>query len=135
MNEMEKYWFLKSMEYEAEIKRLRNILASDYHTQKDLDRAKHMGDLEAKVKRLRETVRQMQLDAEDKNRQVQATGLIVNCTGCEGGGPREKERLNEDVVQHVERIAKRLRAWWSGENYRQARAASRDGQSRTGRGE
>ena len=60
----------------------------------------------------------MQLRSADNNAKNYATGLIVNCTGCEQGGPFSKEDLSEKKVQAVEAIAQRLRAWWEGQKYR-----------------
>ena len=114
-------WFLRCCEFEAENKRLLNILASDYHTQKDLDRAKHTGDLEAKCKRLRELVRHMQLQAEENDARNYATGLIVRCTGCDAGRPFDAEHLTEERVVEVEHLARRLRRWWEGHKWRLAR--------------
>lgn len=122
MNEVD--WFLLYCKVEAVNKRLTHALASDYHTQKDLDRAKHMGDLEAKNRKLKETVRRMQLEAERNNEKNYATGLIVRCTGCRAGQPFDGEHLTEERVKIVEELAGRLRRWWNGHKWRLARDAA-----------
>lgn len=97
---------------EHEIDRLNEILKSDYHSQKDLNRAKHMADLERKVKVLQEEVRKMQLSAEQHNAKNYATGLIVRCTGCVGGQPFKGEELTWERVKEVRNIANRLEDWY-----------------------
>ena len=89
----------------------------------DLRRAEHVRSLGEKVKRLRAQVRAMQMKAEEHNRRAYATGLIVNCTGCDAGAPANADQLTEDRVREVESIACRLRAWWTNHDYRARRAA------------
>lgn len=98
--------------------RLVNLLRSEYHTNKALNHAMHVADLELKVKRQAETIREMQEKAERFNKLLFATGYIVNCTGCEAGSPDKAEELTEEKVQYVEMLAKRLRTWWDNHQYR-----------------
>lgn len=77
-----------------------------------MGRPQHMAELEAKVRDLKCQVRQMQLDAERKNRELYASRYFVGCTGCWPGGPVGKETLTEADVVAVETMARRLREWW-----------------------
>lgn len=114
----ESNWFNHFLVQDHENKRLRQILESRYHNESELNRALHVADLEAKNKRLRTELRGMQVSAERRNRESWATGLIVNCTGCDSGGPEKYEDLTEDRVEEVERLAGRLRRWWDNHEYR-----------------
>ncbi len=111
-------WFLEYRIEEHENKRLRNLLASKYHNNHKLNRAIHMADLEECNKRLKEEVRRMQLAAQRHNLEAYATGLIVNCTGCDAGKPSQGEDLTEEKVKMVEQLAQRLRTWWNNYSYR-----------------
>lgn len=102
-------------------KRLENLLRSEYRTNKELNHALHMADLEAKVKRQSREIRLMQECAEHHNRESYATGLIVRCTGCDAGMPFNGAELTEDRVREVECIASRLRTWFTNHQYRKAR--------------
>ncbi len=106
-------WFLSFLIREKECERLHKLLESDYHTNKELNKALHMSDLEDKNRKLKEEVRNMQLKAEEFNNLLYATGLIVKCTGCESGRPFDSESLTEEKVMTVERISARLRSWWN----------------------
>lgn len=101
-----------------ERRRLESLLRSEYHTDKDLNRAKHMADLEQKCKQQGETIAYLQACLTRRNRELFATRLIVNCTGCEEGAPYKSNELTEERVQAVERIATRLRRWWNTHLYR-----------------
>lgn len=105
-------WFPQYYTARKEIDRLRNVLKSDYHNDKSINRALHMADLEEKNRRLKREVRAMQEAAEKKNVTLKATGLIVGCTGCEAGAPTNSENITEATVQRVENIAIRMRTWW-----------------------
>jgi len=74
--------------------------------------AEHIRHLETKNQRLKHEIRIMQQKAEIFNDRLFATELIVGCTGCVPGGPRNYKNLTEARVCEVERIAKRLRTWW-----------------------
>lgn len=111
-------WFNEFLMWKEESKRLRQILLSEYHTEKNINRAKHVADLESKVKKLKKEVRHMQVCAERHNLESYATGLIVNCTGCEAGKPFEGENLTEEKVREVETIAMRLRTWFDNHQWR-----------------
>lgn len=109
------------MKWHAEKERadmLESVLLS-FLTEKELKRSEHMHHLEEKNKKLKHEIRVMQEKAEEFNRLNYATGLIVNCTGCEGGAPFDSENLTEEKVKTVEMIAKRLRSWWNGHCYRE----------------
>ncbi len=84
--------------------------------------AAHLADVNTKNKRLKETVRQMQLDAERHNAEAYATGLIVHCTGCEPGKPFKGEELTEERVRAIEQISSRVRSWFNNHKYRKSRA-------------
>ena len=114
----ERSWFSQYLVEERELKRTRQILKSKYYTEKDLNRALHVSDLEEKVKRLKKEVRDMQVYAENHNRTAYATGLIVNCTGCDAGEPLNGGELTEDRVKEVEVLASRLRTWFDNHKYR-----------------
>lgn len=105
--------FIKWLAAEHDNKRLRQVLLSEYHTDKSVRHAQHVADLEVKCKRLSKEVRRMQEKAEVFNRQLFATGLIVHCTGCDRGAPFEGDQLTEERVQEVERLAGRLRTWFN----------------------
>jgi AmiR/NasT family two-component response regulator len=111
-------WIVPFMAAEHDNDRLRALLASDYHTDKSLRHALHVADLETKCKRLRKEVRTMQEAAERHNKIAYATGLIVNCTGCDEGQPFNGLELTEERVAEVERIAARLRTWFENHQYR-----------------
>lgn len=111
-------WFPEYLIASRDNERLRNLLESDYRTDKELNRALHMADLELKCKRLRGEVRSMQVAAEQHNIRHYATGLIIRCTGCEPGAPANADELTEERVEAVERIARRLRTWWEGHKHR-----------------
>lgn len=100
------------------IRRLENLLARRYHTERDLNRALHVADLESANKRLRAEIRMMQEAAERHNVEAFATGLIVHCTGCEAGAPFNADQLTEEKVRMVEGIAERLRTWWNNHQRR-----------------
>ena len=102
-------------------------LLSQLMNGRDLRRASHIRDLGEKVKKLRRTVRHLQECAESKNNQLYATGLIVNCTGCEAGRPCNAENLTEEKVQQVELIARRLRVWWNNHNWRHLKRKQKRG--------
>lgn len=97
--------------------RLEDILKREF-SHEELKRAEHFRGIENKNKRLREEVRSMQLKAEEFNRLLYATGLIVHCTGCIAGAPDHYKDLTEEKVQQVEQIARRLRLWWNCNKHR-----------------
>lgn len=119
-------WFDYYMAADHELNRLRSLLRSEYHNDKSLRHAQHVADLESKNKKLREEVREMQVCAERHNRLLYATGLIVNCTGCDRGGPFNAEELTEEKVNEVELLARRLRSWWNNHQWRLRRAAEQE---------
>lgn len=82
-------------------------------SQNDLRLGEHLHYVERKNLLLKREVRSMQEKAEEFNKLLYATGLIVNCTGCEAGGPANPENLTEEKVKKVEMIAQRLRSWWN----------------------
>lgn len=86
-------------------------------------RLTHMYDLERKNRVLKREVRAAQIALEDRNRTVAATNLVINCTGCDAGGPPDREAVTEEVVAEVERIARRLRTWLRNHQDRAARDA------------
>jgi hypothetical protein len=88
---------------------------------KDLNYISHIHDLEEKNKKLKQEVRTMQVKAEEVNKTLYATGLIVNCTGCIAGHPDHYEDLTEEKVREVELIASRLRTWWGNYQWRISR--------------
>ena len=114
-------WFLEYRVEDHENKRLRNLLKSRYHNDHELNRAIHMSDLEERNRRLKEEVRSMQLAAHRHNLEAYATGLIVNCTGCDAGQPFEGKDLTEERVKMVEQLARRLRTWLNTHSYRNNR--------------
>jgi hypothetical protein len=118
-------WFMAYMAADHERRRLESLLKSEYRNNKSLRRAVHVADLEQKNKKLRSEIRVMQECAERHNREAYATGLIVNCTGCERGGPFNANELTEERVRQVELIAKRLRTWWDNHVDRKQREASK----------
>ncbi|MEK6878861.1 MAG: hypothetical protein AABY22_04600 [Nanoarchaeota archaeon] len=71
--------------------RLKQILESDYHTKKELNRTLHVADLEALAKKHRRETKIMQEKAEIFNAQLE---------------------------REVEEIAKRLRIWFNSHKYR-----------------
>lgn len=117
------HWMEQSAIADRECERLHAVLSSRYHTDRDLNRALHMADLETKNAKLKEEVRTMQVAAEEHNARNYATGLIVRCTGCESGKPFEGELLSEERVQEVEKIARRLRRWFENHKRRLEREA------------
>lgn len=118
-NREQRDWFGEYLIQERRAERFQTLLAHDVDlTDKDFGRAAHMADLEIKNARLKDEVRTMQVAAEKHNRRNYATGLIVNCTGCDRGGPANFEGLTEERVQEVERIAARLRTWWTNHQSR-----------------
>lgn len=91
-------------------------------TNKEIGRACHIHDLEKKIKHLQLEVTHQREAAEYRNRQLQATNLIVSCSGgCESGIMGSRDRINEEMVSGVERIAKRLRSWWTNYQFKQAK--------------
>ncbi len=107
-----KNYLMELMAMEERALRAERLLNADLTT-KEVGRAHHIADLEQKNKRLKKEVRMMQQKAEVFNRQLFATGLIVNCTGCIPGAPANYQDLTEEKVQEVEHIAQRLRTWWN----------------------
>lgn len=105
-------WFKSYLIRDKECERLRKLFTSEYHNSKELNKALHMSDLEAKNKALKREVRLMQEKAEEFNRLLYATGYIVNCTGCWAGRPNNAEELTEEKVKTLEILATRLRGWW-----------------------
>ena len=119
MNEhdrMMEYWN-EMWEWRDKAEKLEEILKEDYTT-KEINRAEHIRGLETKNRRLKKEIREMQLKAEEFNKLLYATGLIVHCTGCLPGAPANYEDLTEEKVQQVERIAQRLRTWWKNNKRR-----------------
>jgi len=96
--------------------RLERLLTSEYRN--DFEHALHMSDLEHKNKVLKLEITMMRERAEWHNVRLYATGLIVNCTGCERGKPFDGEQLTEERVREVESIADRLRTWFSNHKHR-----------------
>ena len=123
-----KDWFAEYMLVEKLLEQANNTLKSVYHTDKELNKAKHVASLESKNKKLKQEVRQMQLKAEEFNKKLYATGLIVNCTGCIPGAPDHYDDLTEGKVKQVENIAIRLRTWWNNYQYRKEREKNKNGQ-------
>lgn len=75
------------------------------------------------IKRLREEIRQMQLAAERRNRDLDALHLVWCDGGCEtgvhrfdGGGP---EAIHQEIVDAAVRNTERLKRWWANRLYRQ----------------
>jgi len=121
-SDMKKDWFIEYQLCEKLLEQANNTLKSTYHNDKDLNKAKHVAALETKNKKLKREVRSMQVKAEEFNKKLYATGLIVNCTGCIPGAPDHYEDLTEEKVKTVENIALRLRIWWDNYQYRKKRA-------------
>lgn len=117
-------WFTQYYAADRELERTKAILSTRYHNDQELNKAKHMADLEVKNRRLKEEVRQMQVAAERHNRTAYATGLIVNCTGCVAGKPFRGEELTEERVSEVEHLARRLRTWF--DRYQDLKKQGRD---------
>lgn len=89
-------------------------------TNKEIGRACHIHDLEKKVKKLQKEVTFQREVAEYRNRQLKAANLIVSCTGgCDTGIIGFPDKITEEIVTEVERIAKRLRGWWVNYQSRQ----------------
>lgn len=118
MNDNSSGFFNEYLEYQREYYRLKNILKSTYHTDKDLNRALHMADLENKVKELQNNIRTMQEKAEYFNKVLYATGLIVNCTGCFRGRPKGGEYLTEEKMRQLEHLVSRIRIWFNNHKWR-----------------
>lgn len=116
-------WFWQYYLERHERNRLKQVLTATYHTEKELNRAVHVADLEEKVARLKREVRWMQEASERRNKEAWATGLIVHCTGCEAGAPENASDLTEEKVKAVEGVARRLRAWWNNHTARLERKA------------
>lgn len=110
--------FIKWLAAAHDNRRLRRLLKTEYHTDKAVRHALHVSDLEEKCKKLRREVREMQVKAEVHNKQLFATGLIVNCTGCDRGGPLNGDELTEERVREIERIAARVRTWFNNHKHR-----------------
>lgn len=123
MTPKDRSWFAQYVVEQHERERLESVLRSTYHTAKDLNHAKHMADLEEKCRRQGEEIRFLQDKAHEHNVTAYATGLIVNCTGCEAGKPFQGEELTEERVREVETIAKRLRIWFTNHKSRLEHAA------------
>ena len=81
-------------------------------TEKEIGRACHIHDLEAKVRKLRNELTYQREAAEYRNRQLKAVNLVVSCYGCDAGLIGDPESINESMVFEVEQIAIRLRKWW-----------------------
>ncbi len=112
------YWFRTYYILDKEYNRLEKLLKSDFKTDKDWNRALHMIDLESKNKKLKDEITILREKAEVFNKQLYATGLIVNCTGCDAGKPFDGENLTEEKVKMVEQLAGRLRVWFDNHKYR-----------------
>jgi hypothetical protein len=109
---MTKNWFKEYDEWRKRAESAERLLSKNL-TSQEIGRAHHIADLETKNARLKQQVRMMQEKAEEVNKILFATKLIVNCTGCLPGGPDDCENLTEEKIQEVENIAKRLRTWWN----------------------
>lgn len=87
-----------------------------------MSQADHIRGLEAKCRAQARQLTIMREAAEDRNAMLDASGVIVNCTGCFRGGPKGWELLThaeiEARVVHAEDIAKRLRTWWTNIQWR-----------------
>lgn len=94
-------------------------LLTHVFTKKEIGRASHIHDLEAKVKHLQREITNQREAAEYRNRQLKATNLIVSCSGgCENGIFGSRDRIDEELVGDVETIASRLRSWLTNHNSR-----------------
>jgi len=118
------YWRQNCMEdfheqftWQERALRAERLLNADL-TPKEIGRGHHLADLEVKNDRLKREVRLMQEKAEVFNIKLDATGLIVHCTGCLRGAPANYEDLTEERVIEVENIAARLRVWWNNNRKR-----------------
>jgi len=88
-------------------------------TRKEIGRACHIHDLEIKVKRLKKEVTEQKLVSEYRTRQLKAANLITLCSGgCIDGILGSYEKIDNNFVSDVERIAKRLRTWLTNYNYK-----------------
>lgn len=114
----ERYWQVIYELYKSQnkIRRLERAMKVKYGDHVEL--IKHLGDLEKKNKNLKKEVRNMQIKAEEFNRKLYATGLIVNCTGCWGGRPFEGEKLTQEKVDEIIHLANRLKSWWTNNKNR-----------------
>ncbi len=120
IDDLSNYWFDEYLNYKARAEKAEAVLKSLLPTT-DILRAGHVVDMGKKIRRLRGTVRSMQRKAEEFNREMYATGLIIHCTGCEAGGPANPEGLTEERVKEIERIAQRMRTWWNNHSSRKRR--------------
>lgn len=118
MDDKSHNWFDSFLEYKHEYERLKNILTSTYHTDKELNRALHMTDLEVKNAALQDEVRGMQEKAQYFNKVLYATGLITNCTGCFRGRPKGGEYLTEEKMRTLEHLVSRIRIWFNNHKWR-----------------
>ncbi len=97
-------------------KLLENVL-----TKKEIGRACHIHDLEEKVKQLQFEVTNQREAAEYRNRQLEVTNLIALCSGgCKGGILGSDDKVTEEMVSDVEKIAERLRSWLVNHHGRKA---------------
>jgi len=110
-------WFKEYCEWRNRAEKAERLV-NNYLTPSQIAKANHLADLEDKNRRLKSEVRNMQEKAEIFNRQLYATGLIVNCTGCLVGGPANPQDLTEEKVQIIEQLAKRIRTWWKNNQHR-----------------
>ncbi len=101
-------------------KLLRHVL-----TNQEIGRACHIHDLETKVKNLQNQITNQREVAEYRNRQLKTANLIVLCSGgCEGGILGSQDKIDEELVGDVEKIARRLRTWLTNYRGRQERKVS-----------
>ena len=114
-------WICREVYWQTRCRFMEGLLAMMFKG-KDVRRAAHIKQLEARVRDLRRKVTEMQRVVEDRNRQLVATNLIVGCTGCDAGSPPDMDAVTEDVVASVEEIAKRLRSWFVNHEGRKRRA-------------
>lgn len=100
--------------------RLAEELLKHVLTRKEIGRACHIHDLEIKVKRLQDEITEQRLIAEYRNGQLRAANLITYCTGgCKGGICGYDEKVDEELVSEVEKIAKRIRIWLTNHDHRE----------------
>lgn len=107
---------------EADNRRLRRLVESQYPTKKDARHAEHWNALNDKVRKLKHEITTLREVAEHRNRQMKAVKYIVYCTACMAGGPSNKDTITEQEVSDVEQVAKRLRGWWTNVEYRRKHA-------------
>lgn len=112
------YWFNEWSKASSELRLAKVVLEEKYPRKRDQNFMMYVRSLERKIKTLQGEITNMRESAEYRNKQIKAVGYIVYCTGCWAGGPDNKEEIDEEFVQNVERIAARLRSWHNNMEYK-----------------